>query len=267
MNIYKQIRVFALLSGLVVTAILPANSLPKEWLLVQEEDTFRKMYVRISELAARVEVPSMGFVILAKAPDWTVHIFRNDDKLEWKGAMEDFTGGQLANPYVDPSAKKREPAPPPANVENKDICGLPGKLYRTKFASYSCADEIKVDSKIVRLFNRLHSTPLLPSVPLTISSIRRQVRVKRQDGKDPNWIRSDYMNDLRTGEVIILNTSKVVKIPYNAKDFEPPKGYKRMRDPIEVSYSSSKKDELNDLINNVGFVGKVDKAQGKAHAH
>lgn len=259
MNTKNRKSVFALLSGLMVLATLPASAQPKEWLLVQDEDTYRKMLVRVTEQAVRVEVPSMGFVIISKAPDWHVNVFRDDDKIEWHGAMETFSGRQLANPYVDPTTSKQVLPAAPANFKSKEICGLPGKLYKTSFASYACADEIKVNPSIVRLFNRLHSCPLLPSVPLKISTVRKNLRPKRQKGKDPDWIKTDYMDDLRTGEITILNTSKVVKVPYNPKDFELPKGYKRMRDPIEVSYSASKKDELNDLINNVGFVGKIKK--------
>lgn len=243
----------------MVLTTLPASAQPKEWLLVQDEDTYRQMIVRVTEQAVRLEVPSMGFVIISKAPDWRVNIFRDDDKIEWHGPMENFSGRQLANPYVDPTTNKRVLPAAPANFKSIEICRLPGKLYKTSYASYACADEIKVDPSVVKLFNRLHSCPLLPSVPLKISTVRKNLRPKKQEGKDPDWMKTDYMDDLRTGEVTVLNTSNVVKVPFNPKDFELPKGYKRMRDPIEVSYSASKKDELNDLINNVGFVGKIKK--------
>jgi hypothetical protein len=51
-------------------------------------------------------------------------------------------------------------------------------------------------------------------------------------------------------------------LPYNSADFALPKNFKRASDIIQVTFSADKKDQLGDMLDNVGFKSKLDKNSG-----
>lgn len=259
MNIRKQIQILLLLFCLLTTTGLDSFAHQNEWRIEQEGDNGQKLTMVVAEKAVRIEMPSMGFVIICKAPDWTVHCFRNDQKIEWYGPLEVFHAVQLTNPYAAPEKGRGFLPFMPDEKKALAVCGLSTAGYHTRSASYVCSQEIAVDPMVVKFANRLHGSPLLPSVPLIIWHNRRGGNVA--PSKKTDWIDTGLTNDWRAGKIMMLHTTKVTKKPFDANDFAIPKGYKRKKDLIEVSYSPAQRLEINDLINNIGFEGNVDKVE------
>lgn len=230
----------------------------QEWRLDQVGDNKQKLIMYVAQKAVRIEMPSMGFIIISKAPDWKVHCFRNDEKKEWIGPMDQFSAMQMTNPYAVPKARRKWPF---TLDKKKDtvVCGLPATRYRTQHTTYTCANEMIVDPMIVELMNKIHGTPQLPSVPLSICANKAGSDLKR--GKEPDWIDTNLMGDLRSGKVVILSTENIKRLPFTAKHFELPKGYTRKKDLVEVSYSADQRSEINEMLNSVGYEGNVDKVE------
>lgn len=259
MRIKLPLQIIALLACLAFTTNFETFAHQNQWRIEQEGDNRQKLNMTVAEKAVRIEMPSMGFVIICKAPDWTVHCFRKDQKIEWHGPLDVFHAVQLTNPYAAPEKGRGFLPFTPDKIKALEVCGLRTAGYHTRTASYVCSNEIAVDPMIVAFANRLHGSPLLPSVPLVIWHNRRGGNIA--PSKKPDWIDTGLTNDWRAGKIMMLHTNKVTKGPYNAGDFEIPKGYKRKKDIIEVSYSPAQRVEINDLINNIGFEGNVDKIE------
>lgn len=248
---------YLLLSTLPVPA---AFALDKVWCLEQTADLKPKTRVYVCEKAIRIDAAEPGYTILCKSPDWTVHCFRNDEKTEWFGSLPDFNAILLSNPYFEGGMKKQfKWQLVPDKQKNMTICGVDCQRYRTRGTLYVCSDKIKVQPQIVLFFNKLYSSPLLPSIPLYICANRMGTQPKRT--KEPNWMDIDMATDLRGGKVVVLSTTKISSQPYREKDFALPQGYKRKKDLIEIGYSPKQRLQINELVDNVGYEGSVEKVE------
>ncbi len=67
--------------------------------------------------------------------------------------------------------------------------------------------------------------------------------------------KQDNVRDLRNGPQIHLTTLSAKKSPLDAKDFEIPKDYTRVKSVTDVSFSSKQKNEITDL-SDLGFASE-----------
>ena len=86
----------------------PTYSAPKEWRLEQSREN-QTYVIYLTPKAVRIDSVDCGYSIVCKAPSWTVHCFRNDDKKEWVGTVDTFSGALMQNPMAVPGNVK----PPP----------------------------------------------------------------------------------------------------------------------------------------------------------
>lgn len=239
----------------------PTYSAPKEWRLEQSREN-QTYVIYLTPKAVRIDSVDCGYSIICKAPTWTVHCFRNDDKAEWVGTVDTFSGALMQNPMAVPGNAK----PPPTFTADG-----PFKLgeykctkYRTKHGYYICADEMPVDPMIVRLFNRMHGNPILPSIPLMMCINRRGGKISPSPEKRINLLDTNPLQDLREGKIITLQTSKIARRPFSEKDFALPQNYKMKRGLVEITYSSKQKGEIDDILGDVGFQGRVGRKDNRA---
>src|SRR5262249_780719 len=61
----------------------PTKNVPIEWCIVQRHSDQGRYAVYVTHDAAKVVSLQWGYRFIAKAPDWTVHSFRPEEKLEW----------------------------------------------------------------------------------------------------------------------------------------------------------------------------------------
>ncbi|MDX1987968.1 MAG: hypothetical protein SFV17_14870 [Candidatus Obscuribacter sp.] len=236
-----------------------AGAQPTEWLVVQSHESKTDAVIHVTHDAVKLESKALGCTLLTRAPDWKVHCYRPLEKIEWIGDMGQFSGMVMSNPYALPKPTLRGPAP--RCVGETEMNGLKCKIYKGFASEVYCADSISVDPMVVLFFNRLYGTPLVPSVPLYERTHKRADRdlVRRKT----DWIDTGVASDLRGGRLVKLTTSSCKSVPYNAKDFEVPRGYKRKVDLIEVSYSKDQRQEITDMLDNVGFESNLEHKRGK----
>lgn len=217
-------------------------------MLSQKEEDGGDFVVYVWRDGVKVTVTKMGCQVLACAPDWKVHCFRDREKIEWIGDMSQFSGVVMANPFAVPKKSAF------ANfdfVGNGEYNGLRCAKYSTRQAAknviYTAAD-IPVSPKVAELLSRLYYLPNMNGVPLYRCSDKGSGRRLKTE-----VIGLDASNDLRGGLSVKLQTSSCRQLPYNRLEFEVPRGYKRVSDVIEVTYSANKKEQFIEIFGNVGF--------------
>lgn len=248
------------------TALVPAvqaKAPASQWLIVQRHETKLDTTIHVTRDAIRVEAGALGCHLLARAPDWQVHCFRPQEKIEWIGDLDHFSGAVMSNPYTLPKPTRHGPLPPV--VGEILVCGLKCQRYANMQGEVQCSDQIVVDPMVVRFLNRLEGTPLVPSVPL-YWCLNMKGRSLPAQAKS-NWINTGMADDLRAGRIEKIRTTICKKVPYRAGDFEIPHGYKRKVDLIEVSYSRDQRSEIDEMLNNVGFEGRLDEKDRKKQRH
>jgi hypothetical protein len=241
-----------------------AKSGKKVWILHQTSDMGGAAIVYVTDDAVKVKTEKLGCSLLCRAPDWKVHCYQPQDKLEWIGDLSLFSGAVMGNPYALP---KQPLAIPSKLLGNGDFHGLKYTKYISSFygSSLMCtADDIPVAPKAAEFLSRLYSMPLVTKVRVSCSGIKTgaSLLVDKRDIKKNDY---DLATDLRKGEVQFLRTVSWKALPYNSADFALPKNFKRASDIIQVTFSADKKDQLGDMLDNVVFKSKLDKnsASGK----
>jgi hypothetical protein len=221
-----------------------------EWLLEQNHADLGKIDLYICHDAIKAVNRQWGYQLLAKAPTWTVHCFRTETKIEWTGALGEFTGSMLSNPVALPD-------------KNKDRLGAFGKgtINGLKYTRYATsrqslaavygADDIAIAAPVSELLCRYYNMPDTGKIPLYHSQDKGRGLHKPPE-KKAIWLNMDYGKDLRGGLIVLLLTKSGKQIPFNPADFEVPHGY-TMRRPSEVAYSNKQKATLTDVIDNMGF--------------
>lgn len=241
-----------------------ATSGKKEWILHQSSDMGGTAIVYVTDDAVKVKTEKLGCSLLCRSPDWKVHCYQPQDKLEWIGDLSLFSGAVMGNPYALP----KQPRPIPSKVLGSgDFKGLKYTKYTSGFygSGLMCtADDIPVAPKAAEFLSRLYSIPLVAKVPVSCSGIKTGASLPVDKG---NIKKNDYdcASDLRKGEVQFLRTVSWKSLPYNPADFALPKNFKRASDIIQVTFSADKKDQLGDMLDNVGFKSKLDKNSGKGN--
>lgn len=230
---------------------------PVEWKLTQHTEEMGKTEVMIVSDAAHVYCPRLGCHFLAKAPDWQVHCYRLDEKVEWVGAMEQFNGLVMANPF---SAPKPFSSPKCKTIGKGEMDGLKYTKLTTgnglRNLLYT-ADDIKVAPKVGEFLARLYFIPNTDLVPLY--RITTRYGSTQLTKKASTVIEINSAQDLRSGAIIKLQTLAWQKVPLKSSDFASPKGFKQSPDIIQVTYSASRKSEVNDMLDNIGFTEESNK--------
>lgn len=228
-----------------------------EWKLTQKNEEMGRAEILLSQNAVHVYSPKLGCHLLVKAPDWQVHCYNLNDKVEWVGPMEQFNGLIMANPF---SAPKPFVTPPYKTIGDGKMDGLKYTKYAVSHGlnNLLCtADDIKVSPKVGEFLARLYYLPNTNLVPL----YRSTTKVGRTNitKKASTVIEINSGQDLRSGTIIKLQTLAWQKIPFKSGDFASPRGLKQLPDIIQVSYSASRKSEVNDMLDNIGFSDESNK--------
>lgn len=245
----KESLVLSLIAALFLSQS-PALSKdePKMWLLSQKEEDSGDFLVYVWRDGVKVTVTKMDCQVLACAPDWKVHCFRDKERIEWVGAMSQFSGVVMANPFAvaKPSAL--------ANLDfvgNGEYNGLHCAKYSTRQAAKNVlytARDIPASPKVSEFLSRLYYLPNMNGVPLYRCSDKGSGRRLKTE-----VIGLDVGNDLRSGLSVKLQTNSCRQLPFDRLKFEAPRGYKRVTDVIQVTYSANKKDQFVEIFGNVGF--------------
>jgi hypothetical protein len=231
-----------------------ATKQPTEWVLKQNGVDVGDVNVYVSQDAVRIENPRLGYCVLAKAPDWQVFCYRVKDKTYWTGAMKDFNGIILRNPFAVPKFNEVVLH----QVGQVQYCDQPCTEYRPPTPSYSLlgANTIPANPKVCELLCRYFFVNKMEKVPLARRNL--VVRQERQlAGK--GWLDSDLARDLRKGPDKVLWTTSVQAKSYCAEDFIMPGGMTRLKDIGQIGMSNATRDNFGDLFGEFGNVSRTDK--------
>jgi hypothetical protein len=241
---------------------LPAGAKPdgSEWILEQKHQDLGNLDLYVCHDAIKIVNQQWGYQLLAKAPGWSVHCFRPDDKTEWVGELDQFNGPAMINPM----------APTTKITDHFGAFGK-GKINGLRYTKYAPtagsigaiygADDVPIAAQAAELICRYYNIADTGKLPL----YRSNYRGKGQQApaiKKNLWLNMDYGRDLRGGLIVSFVTQSGKQVPFNSADFDYPKGYAR-RPLTQVAYSSQQKDTLNDVINNIGFASEHAPAKKK----
>ncbi|MBC8000197.1 MAG: hypothetical protein IAF58_19740 [Leptolyngbya sp.] len=193
----------------------------------------------------------LGCQFLTKAPDWKVLCYREPEKLEWIGLIDQFTGKVIANPFAT-----AQPRQEPVAIGTTKYCGLNCTTYQAEQGSKDllyAANEIPVAPQVANFLSRLYSTSNLSHIPVYRIIDRGKALTAHREQSLKDAIRITATTDVRTGHIVKLQTNSCQKIPFSAKYCESPTGFKRTKDIIDVSYSSNQRDDIKDVFNEIGF--------------
>lgn len=262
---------FAFLTALAVCSApanaVPANSTtPQQWHLLQNSEEMGKVDILLTYDAVRIHSEKQNFYALIKAPDWKVHCYRNNEKLEWIGDLKIFSGLVMVNPFSVPKPFKILTTP----------TGESGTLKGLNYAKYStgpgkdnyiyATTDIKVASQVAEFIARLYNMPNTNLLPIYRSTKQPFASLKRNKNALIAAHPLDGATELRTDALEKLSTISWQKIPYQPKSFAYPKGYTLVPDVVRITYSADSKSELNEMLDNIGFTesNKLTKNAAKA---
>jgi hypothetical protein len=251
--------------GLLLLAMASISQCPAEpaksmYVLTQQEDAVGKCLVYVYPDGVKVSVTMFGCQVLAKAPDWKVHCFNPTEKIEWIGDISQFGGVVMANPFAVPEEITDSKL---KAVGTGNLRGLAYIKYRTPESALDAiygTTDILSSPKVPLVITRLYAMPNPNHVPLYRCVDKGPDKVLKKS--DDMQISMDASNDMRGGLSVRLKTESWKKLPFNSAEFELPHGFKRVKDLVQVTYSSGKKDDLTEIFTEVGF--KSNKPQGKS---
>ncbi len=227
------------------------NQTPVVYQLEQYSDSLGDCVVSVYHDGAKVVCKKLKCELITKAPDWKVHCFRKDDRIEWTNEIQKFNGETMSNPF----ARLRPPRQAKlTEVGHGALNGLKYTMFRTPISAndqlYTTKD-IAVAPPLEEFLARLYYTPKAEGIPLYRCVDNRPDR-KIEEAK-VGIIKIAANTDLRTGLVKKLETKGWKKIAFNASEFMVPTGFKQLREISQVSYSSEKKGEFNEIFDAIGF--------------
>jgi hypothetical protein len=229
----------------------PKNEPPVVYQLEQYSDSLGDCVVSVYHDGAKVVCKKLKCELITKAPDWKVHCFRKDDRIEWSNEMQKFNGETMSNPF----ARLRPPRK--ASLTEVGHGALDGLRYTKNKTPVSVNDllyttkDIAVAPPLEEFFARLYFTPKADGIPLYRSVDKGSDR--KIEEANVGTIKIGANRDLRTGLVKKLETKDWKMIAFNTSDFIVPKGFKQVREIFQVSYSSEKKGEFNEIFDAIGF--------------
>lgn len=255
---------FAFLTALTACSspadAVPANStMPQQWHLLQNSEEMGKVDILLTYDAVRIHAQKQNFYALIKSPDWKVHCYRDNEKLEWIGDLKIFSGLVMVNPFSVPRPFKIIETP---TGERGTLKGLNYAKYSTGPGkdNYICAtSDIKVAPQVAEFIARLYNMPNTNLLPIYRSTKQPFARLKRNKNAPIAANLVDVGTELRTDALEKLSTISWQKTPYQPKSFAYPKGYTLVPDVVRITYSADSKSELNEMLDNIGFTDASNK--------
>jgi hypothetical protein len=246
---------------LVNHAVL-AKPTGSEWVLKQNSLDLGPLNVFVAGDAVKIECTRQGYCVLAKAPDWQVYYFRPIEKTFWVSSLESFNGLMMVNPFCVSKYSKGS-----ANkVGVIKYAGLPcvqlrpaNKKMWIEFAS----DEISTNPKVCEFINRYYYLPDTGRVPLY-----RKIEAPDNKRKLNNqWLTGDMSADLRNQPRVVLTTVDAKKVDYRSADFDIPQNFKRVHNVNDISLSTNSKQQINEMVDSLGFTNDFAAAPGEKPKH
>ncbi|CAN5493362.1 hypothetical protein BH11CYA1_BH11CYA1_12860 [soil metagenome] len=214
-----------------------------EWIIRQTHKDLGKTKISFAKNAIKIFNESWGYTVLSKAPDWSVVIYRDDDKIEWK-----ISRNQFYKTY--PVDLKGMPTNHIGLQRSRaaDTTGAKSWSYLMGGQTFWFAEQFKaateVDATISAYYGIRPQKGILTKYALTFGEPKT---------KESSWL-SGFQ---RSGYVEYLITLSYKELPYNAKDFAAPVGYKTAKDPYTITTSKAQKESGDEAMRELGLGEKL----------
>ncbi len=210
--------IFNLYTLLLLLAIAPAESAPlvKAVKFTQSHYFTGPNQLYVAKDAIRLEnVGQMRFIVVAKAPDWGVTIFRNDDKSYFSESLKQFEDTGMLSDYLVGKKGRR--------FDSKPNC-------RKSTFSFSGFNIVRLTS-MQETFKYLPLDQVLNAAPQVESVLFAAYKMPTCGGIPVNYVGIHYDKDFLSGvnergaRQLYFDTTKIENVMVPASMFEMPAGY------------------------------------------
>ena len=228
----------------------------QEYVLNAQQRDLNNFTIVLSRDAAKVTSETLGFTLVCKAPDWRVVTFNRSQKTICSCRLESFSAPMLTNPLGG-----RWPSTGFAvHRVHVDVMGhakLDGQDYsfgvlddnKKRYEVWQ-ADSMNVAPQCVELLCRLIEIPVIDSVPFFVHPVNHGTPLKKEQ-----LVAAGASLDTTSNSAVpvIVRTFSCKTAPFKSQDFEVPTGYRKVTQMTEVTFSRQMKNNLTDIMNDVGF--------------
>lgn len=271
-----------LISALLTSASFAQRALPSPqssgWHLHQRHIDAGEVDVFMTKDAVKMVLKNLGLNLLCRAPGTTVYIFRPDEKTFWTGSIERLEAKSLINPFSPPAPTRLRPVTVVAfgkagvNARRRQIVQLisSGKQGNLSYNEYSArartgtrsvfraTSEIAAPPFITSILSRMYEVPDTGLVPVYArTNMHHQAYAAELEKSKEIFEPRVETRDVRIGPVVKLETESAQKCLLDDGVFALPSGYTAKRDILDVTYSRKQKNEMSDLLNDIGFATKT----------
>ncbi len=215
-----------------------------EWRMEQTHFLEGAHVVFFTPRAIKIVNKASGCQLVSKAPDWTVNIFRTDDKLLCQLTLAEF----LAKHNYRVGKKHRSGL---IDLHRSDSFGaVKANLYRRKDYDYWVSNIEGIPFEVVDIIAAHYRVAVMNGVVLKAVSNSTE-SVKR------DFTALSFMDEKSVPNT--LDTKNVKKVTYNAADFAVPTGLRRVSDLKQLRTSTANRDEAESIFQQLGVGENIGK--------
>jgi hypothetical protein len=222
----------------VLVLLCPTSAFAREnaLRLTQTHTFMGRCQLTASTHGIRIEnQDKLKFVLVAKAPDWRVTLFRNDDKTYFPQSLKDFQNTGLVSGFVMIERPRKLSSADFAKSSFK-FCGYDILRWTGRNSTFKYLPLGNIAPQVESIIFAAYKVPTNGGLPVTY--------VKSQSGRD-------YTNGVsEEGRLeTLLDTSKIESVPDDPKLFTVPIGYKQAKSVGVVFVGSAARNDSGDFQN------------------
>jgi hypothetical protein len=203
------------------------------WHIVQKHYFFGETDLTYSKDAVRLDCHRLKFGLVSKAPDWRVTVFRRDDKTYFDEGIEQLHDTGLVSSIIvgfrdENLMKELKPVP-------ITVCGVKAWRLQKETISLTYMDRGPgVAAEISKVLYGAYKMPTNGEIPI--------IHWSKSSGRD-------LVTELKEKGVVktFLTTVSIKKASVPVSLFDPPKGFRRVKQMSEVVLSEQARGSTTDL--------------------
>ena len=197
---------------------------------------FGRITVTASGDALRIDDKGLGFALVTKSPDWTVHIFRDKEKITYTESFAAFATAGLVSDFIVPLRGPVSRGPGAGEMQKK-IMGFSIVSLHSPFFFEFLPMPGQSDQRIAIALNSALRTHPIDGFPIT------QVSILKSDLVAGSLMKNHSQQD--------LITTSIAKVKVLSDIFESPKGYatvKSLQEVVSGPNSKAQTDNIEEML-------------------
>jgi len=242
----------ATLALFLVATTSMAQASEVEWQLSQRQVEMGPYTVYVTKHAVKIVNAKLGYEVVAKAPIWKVVVYRPKENKGIEMSAAQFSRADVFGFFdlVRKNAKREL-----IKVKTETTNGITIDEFRTPVNNEHVWVTQSMGAPFVAcdIIESCYRLRPIDGVPIREKSYHPRGKKIAID----SWMSGGINIMGKEGDVEGLKTYGWKKIPYNAKDFDYPIGFKNVKDPHELVFSQSKKTTMEDVAKDLGIGEKL----------